>query len=77
MGWRVEKRPNTLRAMDESQAVERVAKALRHLRAFRATFDAGEVVDEGTRLSADDLSVLIEVMDRIEAMAQQGLHTKQ
>ena len=54
-----------------------MAKALRHLRAFRATFNAGKVVDGGTRLSADDLSVLIEVMDRIEAMAQQGLHTKQ
>lgn len=66
-----------LRSMDESQAVDRVAEALRHLREFRATFNAGEIVDEESRLSADDLSVLIEVMDRIEAMAQQGLHTKQ
>lgn len=63
--------------MDESQAVDRVTKALRHLREFRATFNAGEIVDEESRLSADDLSVLIEVMDRIEAMAQQGLQTKQ
>lgn len=69
--------PDTLCAMDESQAVDRVTAALHHLKEFRATWNAGDLIDEESQLSADDLSVLIEVMDRIAAMAQQGLHTKQ
>ncbi len=63
--------------MDESHAVGRVTDALRHLKAFRVSWNAGDLIDEESKLSADDLSVLIEVVDRIAAMAQQGLHTKQ
>lgn len=63
--------------MDESQAVDRVTAALHHLKDFRATWNAGEVIDEESRLSADDLSVLIEILDRIAAMAEQGLQRQQ
>lgn len=68
---------DTLCRMDESQAVDRVTTALHHLKDFRATWNAGDLIDEESRLSADDLSVLIEVVDRIAAMAQRGLQTQQ
>ncbi len=69
--------PDTLCRMDESQAVDRVTTALHHLKGFRAGWNAGDLIDEKSRLSADDLSVLIEVVDRIAAMAQRGLQTQQ
>lgn len=63
--------------MDEYTIVDQVAEALRHLRAFYATLNEGEIVDEQSRLSAGDLSVLITVMDGLEAMAEQALYTGQ
>lgn len=63
--------------MEESQAIRRVADALRHLKAFRASWNAGDLIDQESELSADDLSILIGVIDQITAMAEQGLHTKQ
>lgn len=65
------------RAMDESQAVDRFTTALHHLKGFRAAWNVGDLIDEKSRLSADDLSVLIEVMDRITGMAEQGLQRQQ
>lgn len=63
--------------MDETQAVDRVTAALHHLKDFRAAWNAGDLIDEESRLSADDLSVLIEILDRIAAMAEQGLQRQQ
>lgn len=39
------------------------AEALAHLKAFRATFNAGDEVDEESKLTADDLTVLIEAVE--------------
>lgn len=77
MRWRVEIWPDTLRLMDECQAVDRVAKALHHLRGFRTKLYAGQIVDEESQLSADDLSVLIEVIDQLEAMQRQDVPAMQ
>lgn len=39
------------------------ATALAHLKTFRATFNAGDAVDEESGLTADDLTVLIEAVE--------------
>jgi hypothetical protein len=36
---------------------------LEHLRRFRATFNAGEPVDEESGLTADDLTAIIEAVE--------------
>ncbi len=40
--------------------VPNLAEAIAHLKAFRATFDDGAAVDEESRLTADDLAIIIE-----------------
>lgn len=37
--------------------------ALDHLRRFRATFNAGEPVDEENELTADDLTAIIQAVE--------------
>ena len=43
-----------------------LTEALAHLRAFRDSFDAGDVIDEQSCLSADDLTWLIEALEAVE-----------
>jgi hypothetical protein len=45
------------------QPVGSTDNALDHLRRFRATFNAGEPVDEESRLTADDLSAIIQAVE--------------
>lgn len=67
---------DTLVAMDESAAVERVSTALAHLRDFRASWNEGDLIDENSRLTAGDLGVIIEVMESITSIARHGLELK-
>ncbi|WP_374294154.1 hypothetical protein [Sphingomonas sp.] len=62
--------------MDESAAVERVSMALAHLRDFRASWNEGDLIDESSRLTADDIGVIIEVMDSITSIARRGVEMK-
>ncbi len=49
-----------------------LSTALDRLRAFRATFNAGEPVDEESGLTADDLTAIIESVEAFgeDAVAQ-------
>ncbi len=50
--------------------------ALDHLRRFRATFNAGEPVDEESGLTADDLTTIINVVEAFGEDVVAGIHLR-
>lgn len=62
--------------VDETEATHRLGAALNHLHAFAATFNTGDYVDEESALTADDLHVVLEVLERVHGLAKQGLQSQ-
>lgn len=56
--------------MNEDEATHRLGEALNHLHAFAATFNPGDYVDEESALTAEDLNVILDVTEKIHAIAK-------
>ena len=56
--------------MTEDEATHRLGEALNHLHAFAATFNSGDYVDEESGLTADDLNVTVQVLEKVHAIAK-------
>lgn len=56
--------------MTEDEATHRLGQALNHLHAFTATFNADDYVDEESALTADDLRVILDTLEKIHAIAK-------
>lgn len=50
---------------DHDDEHHRLGAALNHLHAFAASFGAGEYVDEGSALTADDLNLILMIAERV------------
>jgi hypothetical protein len=55
--------------MTDDAATQRLGKALDHLHAFAARFGAGDYVDEESALTADDLNLMLMMLERVHANA--------
>lgn len=55
--------------MDEHEATQRLGAALDRLHAFAAGFSPADVVDQDTRLTGDDLHVILDLAEKIHRMA--------
>ena len=49
--------------------VQKLGAAIERLREFARTFNAGEPVDEESGLMADDLFVLVDLLESLHALA--------
>jgi hypothetical protein len=56
--------------MTEDEATHRLGEALNHLHAFASTFNPGDYVDEQSALTADDLDVIVELLEKLHAIAK-------
>ena len=56
--------------MTEDEATHRLGVALNHLHAFAATFSGEEYVDEASALTTEDLGHILDVLERIHAIAK-------
>jgi hypothetical protein len=56
--------------MTEDEATHRLGEALNHLHAFAATFNAGDYVDEESGLTADDMNLMLTMLERVHANAK-------
>ena len=56
--------------VNEDEATHRLGEALNHLHAFAATFNPGDYVDEESALTAEDLNVILDVTEKIHAIAK-------
>jgi hypothetical protein len=54
----------------EDEATHRLGEALNHLHAFAATFSPDDYVDEQSALTADDLNVILELLEKLHAIAK-------
>lgn len=57
------------RAMNEDEATRRLGVALDRLHAFAASFLPADVVDHDSKLTGDDLHVILDHVDKIHRMA--------
>jgi hypothetical protein len=51
--------------MTEDEVTMRLTVALNHLHAFASTFNPEDVVDEESKLSAIDLNVILQALERV------------
>lgn len=56
--------------MNEDEATHRLGEALNHLHSFAATFGPGDYVHEASALTADDLNVILDMLEKIHAIAK-------
>ncbi|USU13195.1 hypothetical protein NF701_04990 [Sphingomonadaceae bacterium OTU29THOMA1] len=56
--------------MTEDEPTHRLGEALNHLHAFAAAFNPGDYVDEESALTADDLNVILEMLEKTHATAK-------
>jgi hypothetical protein len=56
--------------MTEDEATHRLGEALNHLHAFTSKFNSGDYVDEESALTADDLLVMLEALEKLHATAK-------
>jgi hypothetical protein len=56
--------------MIEDEAIHRLGEALNHFHAFAARFGAGDYVDEESALTADDLNLMLMMLERVHANAK-------
>lgn len=55
---------------DEERAhIARLGDALTHLHSFAATFNPGDIVDEESKLTGDDLHVILDLAEKMHRMA--------
>lgn len=47
-----------------------MGEALNHLHAFAATFNAGDYVDEESGLTADDMNLMLTMLERVHENAK-------
>lgn len=56
---------------DEERAhIARLGQALDHLHAFAATFNPNDLIDEDSKLTGDDLHVILDLVEKIQRIAQ-------
>ncbi|MCU6456059.1 hypothetical protein LPN01_18430 [Sphingomonas sp. A2-49] len=55
--------------MTEDETTHRLGEALNHLHAFATTFDAEDYVDEESALTAEDLFVILDTLEKVHAIA--------
>jgi len=51
--------------MTDDEVTMRLTVALNHLHAFAATFNPEDLVDEESKLSAIDLNVILQALERV------------
>jgi hypothetical protein len=56
--------------MAKDDATHRLGQALNHLHAFASTFSAGDYVDEESALTSEDLGYILDVLEKIHAIAK-------
>lgn len=56
--------------MTDDEATHRLGEALNHLHPFVATFNTGDYFDGESTLSADDLNVLLEELEKVHGLAK-------
>jgi len=56
--------------MTEDEATNRLGEALNHLHAFAAGFSGNEYVDEASALTTDDLGHILDLLEKIHAIAK-------
>jgi hypothetical protein len=56
--------------MTDDAVTQRLGKALDHLHAFAARFGTGDYVDEESALTADDLNLMLMMLERVHANAK-------
>ncbi|EZP56706.1 MULTISPECIES: hypothetical protein [Sphingomonas] len=56
--------------MTENAATHRLGEALNHLHAFAATFASGDYVDEASALTADDLRLVLDTLERVHGIVK-------
>jgi N-formylglutamate amidohydrolase len=55
--------------MTEDDATHRLGEALNHLHAFAATLNQGDYVDEESALTAEDVNVILDTLEKVHAIA--------
>lgn len=55
--------------MNEDEAKQRLGAALDRLHAFAASFSPTDVVDQDSKLTGDDLHVILDLAEKIHRMA--------
>lgn len=55
--------------MTENEAANRSGAALNRLHAFAAGFSPADIVDQDSKLTGDDLHVILDLVEKIHRMA--------